>query len=187
MTVNTLLVAVPNVFRSIGRHLSIVYCLLALTVLSAEEALGESRYFSVKIKSIEAMLVDRATGELSSNILEADSMRFLSTGQIAGRHPTADDVFLRVRLTAEDDGNIQPPITLAVLQHLDALEGPFARVIYWRHVGEYPPFFDKDNQGALTVLLKDVTCSKLDVVVNISGGKDSHNSDVTLLPFECKE
>jgi hypothetical protein len=153
-----------------------------------DRAWSESRAFTVKINFIEAMLVDRGSGQLSANIVDADRKLFVSSGGLnQTRTKSADDVFLRISFSALADGNIQPLISVVVLAHYEAVEGPGIEVVHWQNVPEYPGIFDAEGRGTVTALLKNVTCSKLDVVVNIGSDYASGQSETALLPFECKE
>lgn len=162
--------------------------LLSLQVAS-NVAHGESSYFTVQVKSIEAMVVDRSKGTLSANIVGADRKAFVSSGSNHQR-ARADDVFLRVNFVAQGDGNLQPPITIVVLENVNSVDGPALQVINWQTVNDYPDspgIFDENGQGAATALLKEVTCSNLEIVVKVGTDNEWGQSATALLPFECKK
>jgi hypothetical protein len=171
-----------------GGKLALLLGSLIALVSFMNEARGNSQWFTVEIKSIEAMLVDRATGQLSPNIVDADSKVFVSSsGMNDTPSKSADDVLLRISFEAKGDGNVQPPITVAVLEHVQFVDGPGLSIAYWESVSDYPGIFVGQEFGTVTALLKNVTCSKLDVVVKVGTEHTWGESKSVLLPFECKK
>ena len=152
-------------------------------------------FYDVRVKSIDAFLVDRVTGKLSDNIVGAGDDVFVSAGSINNtRTKPADDVLLRIGLEAELNQAFQPPVSIMVLEHhrLGVIPaGEFITVVRWKQENDLGFGGPKNNKEVtVTMLLEDVTCSSLDVVVRVGGSSndlDNGDSGAVILPFVCKE
>lgn len=126
------------------------------------------------------MVVDPATGELSKDILDRKGSGL--PNQTVYSRSRRDDLFLRIRFIAKGDGNIQPPISVAVLSDIDAVEEPFADVLFWRTIWQ-EDFFDQNGRGTVTALLRNASCFRLLIVAKI--GADEEGATTAVLPFQC--
>jgi hypothetical protein len=148
--------------------------------------------YDLKITSIQAFLVDRASGTLSKDIVGGGAKIFVSSGSINDtKTKSADDVLVSVHFHRTFNQAFQPNITIFALAHLKNGVEPFdefIHVVSWQREGELFSDGSKGDDASATMLLKGVTCDNLDVGAVVEGGNlTSGDRAVIILPFVCKE
>ncbi len=161
-------------------------------LLSASVRAADDGFYDVKIKSIEGFLVNRATGKLSENIVGAGPSVFISAGSANNtRTKSADDVLVAVHFERTVNQAFQPRVTIFALAHLkDGIppNGKSIKVIQRQNEIDLGFDADKGTTSTATMLLKNVTCSDLDIVAVVDGGNTmSGDRAAVILPFVCKE
>ena len=166
--------------------------LILLSPISTSAGAADDGYYDVKIKAIEAFLVDRATGKLSENVVGASPSVFISAGNVNDtKTKSADDVLVTVHFERTYNQAFQPRVTLFALAHLKNGVPPyddFISVVQWQNENDLGFGGEQGNKAAATMLLNDVTCYNLDIVAVVDGGSTViGDRAAVMLPFVCEE